>query len=356
MLNGTGYPSSGLNDTIQVTIGILGGYLHCGHSFSRTDASFALLPFLSQSRRYRLPCPDAALQGAFVEHQTALERLDLRQGMDGTSEARRRIDRKVRVVLVKTKEDLDVCHALIIPGGESTTISLVAQRSGLFQPLKDFIHAQRKPVWGTCAGAILLSRTVVGAKKGGQELLGGMGVVIERNGWGSQVESFEAPLQVPGLRDPQTPFTGIFIRAPVILSLDQSSFSSPSPPQTLPPSIEIIACLPSDVIPHAKPLFLPSLSTSSSSSSTSELHTHTLANPNLYPDHHPDPHKNTQGTDTQGIGIETTQGIVALRQSNLFLTTFHPELTDDTRFHEFFVRECVMPCILQISKKNETIE
>jgi len=70
---------------------------------------------------------------------------------------------------------------------ESTTIALVARRSGLLEPLREFIKV--KPVWGTCAGAILLSKAVVGAKRGGQELLGGMSVTIARNGWGSQVRS-----------------------------------------------------------------------------------------------------------------------------------------------------------------------
>ena len=90
-------------------------------------------------------------------------------------------------------------------------------------------------MWGTCAGAILLSQAVENTKKGGQEVLGGMSITIARNGWGSQVrlctlsgdalmgltclllqvESFEARLQVEGLRDPDEPFTGVFIRAPV---------------------------------------------------------------------------------------------------------------------------------------------
>lgn len=68
---------------------------------------------------------------------------------------------------------------------ESTTIALLAKISGLLEPLRDFV--QRKPVWGTCAGAILLSNSAEGTKKGGQELLGGTSIKIARNGWGSQV-------------------------------------------------------------------------------------------------------------------------------------------------------------------------
>lgn len=107
------------------------------------------------------------------------------------------------VVQVRTPEDLEQCDGLIIPGGgalhllkmlglrhskhhlESTTIALLARLSGLLDPLREFLT--KKPVWGTCAGAILLSQSVEGAKKGGQELLGGMSITIARNGWGSQV-------------------------------------------------------------------------------------------------------------------------------------------------------------------------
>lgn len=68
---------------------------------------------------------------------------------------------------------------------ESTTIALLARLSGILEPLREFVKT--KPVWGTCAGAILLSQAVENAKKGGQELLGGMSITIARNGWGSQV-------------------------------------------------------------------------------------------------------------------------------------------------------------------------
>ncbi|KAG6830212.1 hypothetical protein H0H87_008856 [Tephrocybe sp. NHM501043] len=139
-----------------------------------------------------------ALQGAFVEHQAMLQKLSLKQ--------------KIAVVQVRTVEDLDRCDALIIPGGESTTMAVLARVSGLLEPLRKFVKI--KPVWGTCAGAILLSQTVEGTKKGGQEILGGISISIARNGWGSQVESFEADLNVVGLRDSVKPFTGVFIRAP----------------------------------------------------------------------------------------------------------------------------------------------
>ncbi|KAJ7499713.1 PdxT/SNO family [Mycena latifolia] len=210
-----------------------------------------------------------ALQGAFAEHQTRLQNL--------------RLKRTIATVLVKTPEDLQRCDALIIPGGESTTIALLARLSGLLEPLKEFINA--KPVWGTCAGAILLSQSVTGAKKDGQELLGGVSVDIARNGWGSQVESFEAALDVKGLRDPSVPFIGIFIRAPVVLALAPDL------------SIQVIARLPPHLLPE------------------------------------PAEDENDPRT------------IVALRQGLHLLTTFHPELTRDDRFHDYFARKCVFPTV-----------
>ncbi|KAK7049415.1 Senecionine N-oxygenase [Paramarasmius palmivorus] len=198
-----------------------------------------------------------ALQGAFIEHEASIQRLN----------------RKIRVIQVRTPEDLEKCDALIIPGGE---------------PLKSFIKS--KPVWGTCAGAILLSQSVVGAKKGGQELLGGMSVKIARNGWGSQVESFEAPLDTEGLNDSAKPFNGIFIRAPVILSLTNTKDD---------PSIQVVARLPLDQVPQSL-------------------------------------------IDQAGEANKEDTTIVAVRQGLHFLTTFHPELTKDDRFHEYFVRECVL--------------
>ncbi|THU86764.1 SNO glutamine amidotransferase, partial [Dendrothele bispora CBS 962.96] len=165
-----------------------------------------------------------ALQGAFAEHQVMLEHLEL--------------NNKVKVVLVRKEEDLGKCDGLVIPGGESTTIALLVSLSDLPDPLKGFVKT--KLVRGTCAGAILLSRMPVGTKKGRQELLGGMSVTIARNGWDSQVESFEAPLEDPGLKTPEDSFSGIFIHAPVLLSLDQYPEHPP---------IQIIARLPENLVP-----------------------------------------------------------------------------------------------------------
>jgi 5'-phosphate synthase pdxT subunit len=104
---------------------------------------------------------------------------------------------------------------LIIPGGESTTIGKLAVTFGLIEPLRRF--AQRFPVWGTCAGAIFLSRDV----HRDQPLLEIMDITIERNAFGRQVDSFETDLFMPGLEESPRPFHAIFIRAPLIEHVGQ---------------------------------------------------------------------------------------------------------------------------------------
>jgi len=223
-----------------------------------------------------------ALQGAFAEHHAMLQKLSGK----GKGKGKRHLE----AIEVRTPEELKRCDALIIPGGESTTIALLARLNGLIEPLREFIKT--KPVWGTCAGAILLAQAVSNPKKGGQELLGGVSVKITRNGWGSQVESFEAPLEVSGLRNAHIPFLGIFIRAPVITELLPAAHEPP---------IEVVSRIPDSLLPHSAP---------------------------------PD-----DGS------LILAQSVVALRQGRHLLTTFHPELTGDNRFHEYFVQECVVPSL-----------
>jgi 5'-phosphate synthase pdxT subunit len=135
-----------------------------------------------------------ALQGAFIEHEHVLARLG------------------VQPVEVRLPEHLEGLDGLIIPGGESTTMGLLAQKWGLLEPLQAFARSGR-PIWGTCAGMILLAKEVVDGVPG-QPILGLMDITVRRNAFGRQVDSFEADLAVPLLGDP--PFHAVFIRAPVI--------------------------------------------------------------------------------------------------------------------------------------------
>ncbi|MEZ4870594.1 MAG: pyridoxal 5'-phosphate synthase glutaminase subunit PdxT [Caldilineaceae bacterium] len=136
-----------------------------------------------------------ALQGAFIEHIQLLRQLG------------------VTAVEVRKPEQLEDLDGLIIPGGESTTMGLVAERWGLVEPLRRWVH-DGHPTWGTCAGMILLADHATNQKEGGQPLLGGLNVTVNRNFFGRQVDSFEADLLAPILGD--NPFHAIFIRAPAI--------------------------------------------------------------------------------------------------------------------------------------------
>jgi len=120
---------------------------------------------------------------------------------------------------------------LIIPGGESTTMGLVAERWGLVEPLRAWVHGGR-PTWGTCAGMILLAERATGQKQGGQPLIGGLDVTVNRNYFGRQIDSFETTLIVAGFDPPECP--AVFIRAPGITEVG--------------PEVEVLAELPESVI------------------------------------------------------------------------------------------------------------
>lgn len=110
-------------------------------------------------------------------------------------------------IAVKRPEQLGAIDALVIPGGESTTIGKMAVRFGLLEPLREALDAGL-PVYGTCAGMILLAGAVT---DGDQPLLGSLDVVVRRNAFGRQNDSFEEDIDVEGLEDP---FHAVFIRAP----------------------------------------------------------------------------------------------------------------------------------------------
>jgi pyridoxal 5'-phosphate synthase pdxT subunit len=196
---------------------------------------------------------------------------------------------------VRTADGLEKCDALIIPGGESTTMALVAEREGLLEPLRAFVKyllrssrpaqtdtRQRNPTWGTCAGLILLSEKTTNPKKNGQALIGGLSVRTTRNYFGSQIASFETSLTIQPLSEP---FPAIFIRAPVVEEIyPPSSGSVPGEHR-----LQVLCTL--------------------------EVH-----------------------TDTEQKDL-----VVAVRQGHVFGTAFHPELTQDNRLHEWWIKEVVIP-------------
>lgn len=176
-----------------------------------------------------------ALQGDFREHLAVLRRLE------------------VPAQEVRTVEDLEAVDALILPGGESTTIARLMAKSGLDRVIKKRGEAGM-PLYGTCAGLILLAKELVEDRP---QPLGLLDVTVDRNAYGRQVDSFEADIHIKSMG----PFHAVFIRAPKITRCG--------------PSVEILA--------------------------------------------------------------EHDGAPVLVRQGNLLGSSFHPELTDDTRIHEFFL-------------------
>lgn len=183
-----------------------------------------------------------ALQGDFREHLSVIRGL----GADA--------------VPVRRTDELAAVDGLVIPGGESSVMDKLARAFGLAEPLKAAIRAGL-PVYGTCAGLIMLADRVLDAIEG-QESLGGLDVAVRRNAFGSQVDSFETDLAIPELGDP--PVHAVFIRAPVVESL---------------------------------------------------------------------------GGRARALAVLEDGRVVAVEQGNLLGTSFHPEMTGDTRFHQYFLRK-----------------
>ena len=135
-----------------------------------------------------------AMQGAFREHQRALEAVG------------------ARTRLVRSREDLVGLDGLVIPGGESTTMQILLERVGLLEPVRSAVLGGL-PALGTCAGMILLASRITDGRPD-QRGFGALDIAVRRNGYGRQVDSFEADLDVAGLDG--GPFPGVFIRAPVV--------------------------------------------------------------------------------------------------------------------------------------------
>jgi len=182
-----------------------------------------------------------ALQGDFSEHIAMLKRL------------------KVEASEVRLPGQLNGLDGLIIPGGESTTIGKLAVAYNLMEPLKTF--GQRHAMWGTCAGAIFLSKDI----GRDQPLLGLMDIKVQRNAFGRQIDSFETELDIPELKQATgstEDYHAVFIRAPIIESVSG---------------------------------------------------------------------------DAKVLASVSDGRIVAAQQGHFLATSFHPELTNDTRFHEYFL-------------------
>ncbi len=222
-----------------------------------------------------------ALQGAFIEHRRVLE--DLGAG----------------TVEVRLPDHLPGLDGIIVPGGESTTMSRLMVAYGLLRPLQDLAR-QGMPVLGTCAGLILLARHVPGFTL---PTLGLMDITVRRNAFGSQVDSFEADLDMPAL-GPE-PFHAVFIRAPVI----EDAPSGSGAPKAAPSGGGAPKAAPSGGgAPKAAP--------SGSGAPKAAAHVEVLAR--------------LPGGVPPGAAV-------AARQGRLVGVAFHPELVADNRLHRYFL-------------------
>ncbi|MGA3147038.1 MAG: pyridoxal 5'-phosphate synthase glutaminase subunit PdxT [Acidimicrobiales bacterium] len=198
-----------------------------------------------------------ALQGDVREHVAAVESLG------------------EPVRMVRERADVDGLEGLIIPGGESTTLSMLLESSGLFDPLAEAL-ATGLPVFGTCAGMILLAETVLDGRAD-QRRFGAIDLTIRRNGYGRQVASFESDIAVSGLGD--EPVHAVFIRAPVV--------------ERAGPQVDVLATL--------------------------------------------SPARDGRDEGGAGGGPPQAPRPVVCRQGPVLCTSFHPELTGDRRLHQLFV-------------------
>ena len=140
-----------------------------------------------------------ALQGAFSSHTKVLDSIGV-----STQE-------------VRTPQDLASVDALVMPGGESTTMSQLLESSELFEPIKKLIH-EGLPVFGTCAGMILLASKIIDGRDD-QVSFGAIDIEVQRNAYGRQIDSFEADINIESF---DIPFHAVFIRAPRIVKADRS--------------------------------------------------------------------------------------------------------------------------------------
>lgn len=253
-----------------------------------------------------------AIQGAFLEHLTLLRKATNTLNRDQAN---------FIFIEVRTSVELSRCDALIIPGGESTTISLVAARTDLLDSLREFVKVERKPVWGTCAGLILLSEAANSTKKGGQELIGGLDVRVNRNHFGRQIESFQASLDLPFLQtcgNDSSLFPGVFIRAPIVEKILPNVDGVQVGEQSVPDSV----VAPSKQVRDEK----------ARAATSREVEVMATL-----------PGRMQRAAD-KGAEIRVTDeagDVIAVRQGNVFGTSFHPELTDDTRIHVWWLKQVI---------------
>jgi 5'-phosphate synthase pdxT subunit len=257
-----------------------------------------------------------ALQGAFREHIQLLQKASLSLVSPYT----------LSFILVKTTAQLATCSALIIPGGESTTMALIAERCGLLEPLREFVKVSRRPTWGTCAGMILLSESANRTKQGGQELIGGLDVRVNRNHFGRQVESFSVPLELGFLGDGEKPFVGVFIRAPVVEAV------LPGSPRQEEEEVHAPSKTPAGEVERW-------FTQEGQVEVLAELRRGGLPKEGLDKTDRPKEDVEDHERERERAGGDAR--VIAVRQGNVLGCSFHPELTGDLRMHKWWLERVI---------------
>lgn len=265
-----------------------------------------------------------ALQGAFQEHQ------DLLHGIG------------CRTRQVRTEREVPGLDGIILPGGESTAMGLIASPD-LWPTLQSFIQSG-KPVWGTCAGMILLADRCIGTSaviEDGQSLIGGTDIIVCRNYFGSQISSFEMGTPPPPGHEASGDYPGVFIRAPAILSAGNEVevlgrvVATPCRQAAV-----VLEELDRKIANGEKVIKLGVVDALDRSSGQA----HFKANFGSDESAGAQEEKKDAAVDGSKIvlpgaaeGSNAREVICAVKKDNVLCTSFHPELTHDSRWHQYFL-------------------
>ncbi len=266
-----------------------------------------------------------ALQGAFEEHQECIEK--------GTG---------CKTIQIRTPKQLDGIDGIIFPGGESTAMGLIGTIDGMWDALKEFTKSG-KPTWGTCAGMILLAERCVGGSaviENGQSLIGGLDILVCRNYFGSQISSFEMATPCPPGYEEGGSYPGVFIRAPAILTAGDGIEVLGKVVAT--PCRQAAVVLRELELKIARGENVIMMGVVDALERNNGLK-YVDVKKEAIQDNSGEEKKDTNVAEMEKIelpgaadGTNAREVICAARKDNMLITAFHPEITQDYRWHKYF--------------------
>lgn len=267
-----------------------------------------------------------ALQGAFEEHQECIEK--------GTG---------CKTIQVKTPAQLEGIDGIIFPGGESTAMGLIGTVDDMWEALKTFTKSG-KPVWGTCAGMILLAERCVGGSaviENGQSLIGGLDILVCRNYFGSQISSFEMATPCPPGFEEGGSYPGVFIRAPAILTAGDDIEVLGKVVATPCRQAAVVLRELENKIANGENVIM--MEVVDALERKDGLKYVDVKRENGVPASDGEEKKDTSIAEMEKIelpgaadGTNAREVICAARKNNTLITAFHPEITTDYRWHQYF--------------------